>query len=179
MVLIKTGLEGLFIIQHKIYNDSRGVFVKTYNSDYFKELGLNLEIKEKYYSISAKNVIRGMHFQSPPYDHIKLVTVLAGKILDVVLDIRKSSETFGKYYSLELDSKEGKTIYIPRGFAHGFKALIDDTVVDYSQTTGYAPNNDDGIKFDSFGFDWGKESPMISSRDSSFESFKNFKTPFI
>lgn len=178
MELIKTNFSGLFIIQHKVFTDERGLFVKTYNQGIFNELGIDLEIKERYYSISQKNVIRGMHFQTPPEDHIKLVTVISGKILDVVLDIRKNSETYGKYYSIEIDGSAGKTIYIPQGFAHGFLALEDNTIVEYNQTTGYAPDNDAGIKYNSFGFNWPTEQPIISARDLSFENFENFKTPF-
>jgi dTDP-4-dehydrorhamnose 3,5-epimerase len=179
MELIETGFSGLYVIQHKVFKDERGLFVKTYNRTIFKSLGLELNIQERYYSISNKNVIRGMHFQTPPEDHVKLVTVISGKILDVVLDIRKNSETFGKYYTIEIDSSEGKTIYIPQGFAHGFLALEDNTTVEYNQTTGYAPRNDAGIKYNSFRFDWPIERPVVSVRDLSFETFENFMTPFI
>lgn len=179
MELIKTNLEGLFIIQHKVFTDDRGIFVKTYNQGIFNELEIVLEIKERYYSVSNKNVIRGMHFQTPPEDHIKLVTVISGKILDVVLDIRKNSPSFGKSFSIEIGYKEGKTIYIPQGFAHGFAALEDNTIVEYNQTTGYAPNNDAGIKYDSFGFDWRIANHIVSARDLSFETFEKFKTPFV
>lgn len=179
MELIKTNFEGLFIIQHKVFTDNRGLFVKTYNQQIFDELGIDLNIKERYYSISQKDVIRGMHFQSPPEDHVKLVTVISGKILDVVLDLRKKSKTFGKFFSIEIGQDEGKTIYIPKGFAHGFAALEDQTIVEYNQTTGYAPNNDAGIKYDSFGFDWRIAEPIVSYRDFSFETFKNLRTPFL
>lgn len=178
MELITTPFEGLFVIQHRIFSDNRGLFVKTYNQEIFKQLNIDLEIKERYYSVSHKNVIRGMHFQTPPEDHIKLVTVVTGKILDVVLDIRKNSKTFGKCFSIEIDATEGKTIYIPQGFAHGFLALENNTIVEYNQTTGYAPNNDAGIKYDSFGFNWNIEVPVISERDQAFISFHQFKSPF-
>lgn len=179
MELIKTNFDGLYIIQHKVFTDNRGLFVKTYNQEIFDELDIDLNIKERYYSISRKNVIRGMHFQTPPEDHVKLVTVISGKILDVVLDLRKKSNTFGKYFTIEIENDEGKTIFIPKGFAHGFAALEDNTIVEYNQTTGYAPSNDAGIKYDSFGFYWGIASPIISERDLSFDSFENFKNPFL
>ena len=178
MELIKTNFEGLFIIQHKAFTDERGLFVKTYNQGIFDDLGIDLGIKERYYSISQKNVIRGMHFQTPPEDHIKLVTVISGAILDVVLDIRTSSPTYGKYFTIKIGNNEGKTIYIPKGFAHGFAAMEDQTIVEYNQTTGFAPNNDAGIKYDSFGFDWEITNPIVSGRDMNFESFKNFISPF-
>lgn len=178
MELIKTNFEGLFIIQHKVFTDNRGLFVKTYNQEIFDELGIDLNIKERYYSISQKDVIRGMHFQSPPEDHVKLVTVISGKILDVVVDLRKKSKTFGKFFTIEIGHDEGKTLYIPKGFAHGFAALEDHTIVEYNQTTGYAPKNDAGIKYDSFGFGWMIEQPTISERDLNFVSFQNFVSPF-
>jgi dTDP-4-dehydrorhamnose 3,5-epimerase/CDP-3, 6-dideoxy-D-glycero-D-glycero-4-hexulose-5-epimerase len=178
MEIIKTNFEGLFLVKHKVFEDQRGLFIKTYNQTVFNELGIDLEIKERYFSVSQKNVIRGMHFQTPPEDHIKLVNVMQGSILDVVIDIRQNSETFGQYFSIELKASDGKTIYIPKGFAHGFMALENNTVVEYNQTTEYAPNNDAGIRYDSFGFDWNTKNPVISSRDLDFETFQNFKTPF-
>lgn len=179
MELIKTNFNGLFILQHKVFHDNRGIFVKTYNQEIFKYLNIDLEIKERYYTISNKNVIRGMHFQTPPHDHVKLVTVLNGKILDVILDIRMNSPTYGKYFSIYVEGSDGKTLYIPKGFAHGFKALADDTIVEYNQTTVYAPDCDAGILYNSFGFNWGINEPIISERDNNFESFENFNTPFL
>jgi len=178
MQKIQTGFEGLYIIQHKVFSDTRGSFIKTYNQSIFKELGFDLDIKERYFSTSHKNVIRGMHFQTPPYDHLKLITVIQGAILDVVLDIRKDSKTFGQYYSINLNAEEGKTIYIPKGFAHGFLSLEDNTIVEYNQTTEYAPDNDAGIKYNSFVFDWKVEKPIISNRDNTFITFKEYNSPF-
>jgi dTDP-4-dehydrorhamnose 3,5-epimerase len=179
MKIVDTPLEGLKILEPRIFEDTRGKFVKTFNSDFFQECGLNIEIKETYYSISHKNVIRGMHFQTPPFDHAKLVYVPYGKIVDVVLDLRKNSPTFGKYFETELSSENSKVLIIPRGFAHGFKSLEDNTNVTYMQTTCYAPNNDDGIKYDSFGFDWKCKSAKLSDRDLSFQTLDTFQTPFL
>ncbi len=120
-----------------------------------------------------------MHFQTPPHEHIKLVYVPHGRILDVVLDIRKESSTYGKYFSTELSSENGKVLIIPKGFAHGFKSLEDNTNVTYMQTTCYAPNNDNGIKYDSFDFDWDCDEAKISDRDLSFKTLNTFHTPFI
>lgn len=178
MEKIETGFEGLFIIQHKVFKDDRGVFVKTYNQSVYKELGIDLDIKERYFSVSQKDVIRGMHFQTPPADHVKLVSVMQGSILDVVLDLRKISSTYGKYYNIDINANDGKTIFIPKGFAHGFMALEDDTIVEYNQTTEYAPNNDEGIKYNSFGFDWGIQKPIMSSRDLEFKNFNDYTSPF-
>ncbi|MBN2396151.1 MAG: dTDP-4-dehydrorhamnose 3,5-epimerase family protein [Candidatus Atribacteria bacterium] len=178
MELIKTGFEGLLVVKHNVFEDERGLFVKTYNNQIFEKLGIDLKINERYYSISNKNVIRGMHFQTPPADHIKLVTLISGRILDVVLDLRQNSKTFGKFFSLEIDGPQGKTIYIPKGFAHGFKAMENNTIVEYNQTIGYAPENDAGIHFNSFGFDWQTSNPILSARDLEFINFHKFKSPF-
>ena len=179
MKIINTKIHGLKILEPKIFEDSRGKFIKTFTNDFFIENNLDINIKETYYSISHKSVIRGMHFQTPPYEHIKLVYVPAGKIIDVVLDIRKNSPTFGGFFSCELSSDNGKVLIIPKGLAHGFKSLEDNTNVTYMQTSCYAPNNDCGIRYDSFKFDWGCISPKLSDRDKSFPTLKEFDTPFI
>jgi len=179
MKIIETNIVGLKILEPRIFEDSRGKFIKTFTDEFIKEQGLNIDIKETYYSISHKDVIRGMHFQTPPYGHTKIVYVPHGKIIDVVLDLRKNSPTYEKYFSLELSSENAKVLIIPEGLAHGFKSLQDNTNVTYMQTTTYAPNNDEGIKFDSFGFDWECRNPKLSDRDLSFQSLDEFKTPFV
>jgi dTDP-4-dehydrorhamnose 3,5-epimerase/CDP-3, 6-dideoxy-D-glycero-D-glycero-4-hexulose-5-epimerase len=179
MKIIETSISGLKILEPKIFEDSRGKFIKTFTNYFFKEHNLDIDIKETYYSISHKDVIRGMHFQTPPHEHMKLVYVPAGKILDVVLDIRKNSSTFGQHFSCELSSENAKVLIIPKGLAHGFKSLHDNTNVTYMQTTCYAPHNDGGIKYDSFGFDWQCRNPQLSQRDFSFPTFKEFDSPFI
>lgn len=178
MEILKTELDGLLIVQHKLYEDNRGKFLKTYNSIIFQELGINLDVRERYFSVSKKNVIRGMHFQTPPKEHIKLVTVIQGKILDVVLDIRKSSSSFGEYFTAEVSADDNKTIYIPEGFAHGFKTLQDNTIVEYNQTSEYSTEHDEGILFNSFGYDWDIVNPIVSERDLGFTHFRNYTSPF-
>lgn len=179
MNIIETKIPGLKIFEPRIFEDTRGKFIKTFNKDFFKEQNLDINIEETYYSISHADVIRGMHFQTPPYDHIKLVYVPYGKINDVVLDIRKNSPTYGKYFSLELSKENGRVIIIPKGLAHGFKSLEDNTNVTYMQTTGYAPNNDNGIRYDSFGFNWDCKNSKLSDRDLSFVGLHKFDSPFI
>jgi len=179
MKIIEKNISGLKILEPRVFEDSRGKFIKTFTNDFFIENNLDIHIKETYYSISHKDVIRGMHFQTPPYEHIKLVYVPAGKIIDVVLDIRRKSATFGEYFSCELSSDNGKVLIIPKGLAHGFKSLEDNTNVTYMQTTCYAPNNDGGIRYDSFGFDWENESRKLSHRDESFPTLEEFDSPFI
>lgn len=178
MKVIDTYIDGLKIIETNIFCDNRGKFIKVFNDEIFNIYGFNINIREVYYSISHKNVIRGMHFQIPPYDHVKLVYVPFGKIIDVVLDLRKKSNTFCEYYSCELSSDNGKILIIPKGFAHGFKSLENNTIVSYMQTSCYVSESDLGIRYDSFGFNWECEDPIISERDRSFVELKNFDTPF-
>ncbi|MCW8839087.1 MAG: dTDP-4-dehydrorhamnose 3,5-epimerase [Thiovulaceae bacterium] len=179
MNIVDTFIPELKILEPRIFEDIRGKFIKTFNNDFFEKNSLNINIEETYYSISHKDVIRGMHFQTPPYDHIKLVYVPHGKIIDVVLDIRKNSPTYGKCFSIELSSNNAKVLIIPKGLAHGFKSLEDNTNVTYMQTSGYAPDNDGGIKYDSFDFDWDSEAPKLSDRDQSFPALKEFESPFV
>ena len=179
MIIIETNILGLKILKPRVFEDTRGKFIKTFNNDFFIEFGLDINIKEIYYSISHKDVIRGMHFQTPPFEHIKLVYVPAGKIIDVVLDIRKNSPTYGEFFSTELSSENAEVLIIPKGLAHGFKSLENNTNVTYMQTTVYSANNDDGIKYDSFGFDWNCNNQKLSDRDLSFKTLKEFDSPFI
>lgn len=177
--IIDTGISGLKVLESRVFEDSRGKFIKTFNNAFFLEYGLDIQIEESYYSISHKGVIRGMHFQVPPYAHLKLVYVPYGKIIDVVLDIRKSSPTYGDYFDIELSSSNAKVLIIPKGLAHGFKSLKDNTNVTYMQTSGYAPESDAGINFDSFGYDWKTIDAKISERDLGFDNFNVFSTPFV
>lgn len=174
MTIEKTLLKDVFIFNNFNVNDDRGVFVKTFNKNAFNELKLNFEIRESYFSISKRNVIRGMHFQLPPHDHEKLLYVPKGAILDVVVDLRKKSPTYGKHISVELSDQNKKSIFIPKGFAHGFKSLLDDTITVYNVATEYNTSADTGIHFNSFGFDWKVDKPIISQRDFTFESLNNF-----
>lgn len=176
--VIDTGFEGLKIIETNHFQDERGFFHKFFSKDAFSTFGLDTDFKESYYSINKKNVIRGMHFQIPPVDHTKLVYVTSGKILDVVLDIRKNSATFGKYFSVELSADVAKAVYISKGFAHGFLSLEDNTCVHYMQTSCYDQERDCGIKYDSFGYDWGVKEPILSVRDLQHYGFNDFDSPF-
>lgn len=171
MRIENTFIEGLKLIYLEKYTDERGRFQKFFNYDFFKDNGLRTDFKESYFSVSKKNVIRGMHFQVPPFENIKLVYLNQGKILDVVLDIRKKSSTYGKYFSIELSEDNPVLIYIPAGCAHGFKSLQDNSMVSYIQTSVYNKACDQGILWNSFGMDWGKESHILSERDLGFLHF--------
>ncbi len=178
MKKIATDFEGLFILETNNFQDERGGFQKLFNYDFFMENGLDCDFKEFYYSVNKLNVIRGMHFQTPPFDHTKVVYVSKGRIKDVVVDIRKTSSTYGKCFSIELDDQKGQYLYIPKGFAHGFVSLEDGSIVNYAQTTCYAKDNDCGIDAMSIGFDWGITSPIRSGRDLTFEGLECFNSPF-
>lgn len=179
MKVIKTNFNGLFVIQSNVFTDQRGAFIKTFHKKFFEDNRLESDFRESFFSISKKNVIRGMHFQLPPDDHVKLVYCAKGEILDVVVDIRKNSPTYGKFFSIYLTENNGRIIYIPKGFAHGFKSLTDNSVVVYMTTKEYSPENDTGIRWDSFGFDWKVENPIMSQRDKSFLPLEEFNSPFI
>lgn len=176
-----TGLEGAFVIKPKIFSDERGGFVKQFNADLFKALQAGFDIQEAYFSSSKKGVLRGMHFQTPPHEHAKIVYVSSGRALDVIIDLRARSRTFKRFFSTELSASNSQILYIPKGFAHGFLSLEDDTRMHYMQTSVYEPKSDGGILYSSFGFDWDKEalkygisSFIISARDKGFESLDEF-----
>ena len=179
MEIEETFIPSLKLIHLKEFKDTRGSFIKVFNNDLFAKNGLETDFKESYYSISAKNVIRGMHFQIPPFEHTKLVYLNQGKILDVVLDIRKLSPTFGHHYSIELNIENPILIYIPVGCAHGFLSLEDNTMVTYLQSSCYNNTCDKGIMYNSFGMNWEIEYPIMSERDLCFPNFSdtnfNFK----
>lgn len=178
MEIIDTELDGLKLVKDFKAEDQRGVFTKLYNEALFDVLGLDFEIKEQYYSISNKDVIRGMHFQTPPFDHHKLVHVIRGSVLDVVVDLRKDSLTYRKAKSFLLKSGEPYSLYIPKGVAHGFRSLEDNTIMLYNVSSIYSKNNDSGIRWDSIDFDWGIMDPIVSQRDNSFEALETFVSPF-
>lgn len=165
----KTNIEGVYEIESKHIEDVRGRFVKTFNVDFFATEGLESNFKESFYSHSKKNVLRGMHFQKPPYDHAKLVYVVLGEILDVVVDIREDSETFGQYYKTILSDQDATSLYIGKGFAHGFLTLSKKATVIYMTSSVHNLAADSGVRWDSFGFDWPVADPIVSARDKAFQ----------
>ena len=178
MEFIHTPLNGCIEIKPRIFQDSRGKLIKTFHSDTFKAEGLETDFKETYYSVSKKGVLRGLHFQVPPDDHVKCVTCLSGRIFDAVVDLRKDSPTFGKSYSLILDSEKGNMLYIPKGFAHGFYVLSESAIFLNRTTTVFSPECDAGIKWDSCDIQWPDFDPILSVKDVAMPEFKNFISPF-
>lgn len=176
--LVKTKIEGCFEIETRTFKDERGAFIKVYHEEEFKSLGLPTHFEEEYISISRKNVLRGLHFQLPPHQHAKLVACLNGKILDVVVDLRKNSNTYGTYHSVELSSENNKMLYVPEGLAHGFYAYTENAIFLSMNSYKFNAESDSGIKWNSFDFNWPNKNPILSEKDENLIELKHFKTPF-
>lgn len=171
-------LSGCFVIQFPVAHDYRGHFVKTIQRSVFEAQGLEADFKECFYSTSYENVLRGMHFQTPPSDHAKLVYCTAGAIYDMALDLRVGSPTYGQYEVYELSSNASNAVYLPRGIAHGFYAREAPAIMVYHVTSEHDPAHDEGIRWNSFGAVWPTDTPIVSPRDAAFVSLKDFKSPF-
>jgi dTDP-4-dehydrorhamnose 3,5-epimerase len=156
----------------------RGRFVKIFHEPSYAALGLETNFAEEYYSVSHKNVIRGLHFQVPPMDHVKMVYCLEGHALDVVLDLRVGSPTYGQFEMFELNSINSSSIYIPKGMAHGFCALSENTIMVYKVSSVYSPEYDAGILWNSASIPWPNSGLIISDRDRGFPMLKDFNSPF-
>jgi dTDP-4-dehydrorhamnose 3,5-epimerase len=173
-----TKFDGCYLISPFISKDRRGEFIKTYSEDIYLNRKLPTLWREEYYSISYKNVIRGMHFQLPPHDHEKIVFCTQGNVVDVIVDLRKESKTFKEALVIELNGKKNEGVFIPKGMAHGFLAKTDKVVMTYKVATVYSPDYDAGIRWDSVGVDWKVENPIISERDCKHPLLKDFNSPF-
>lgn len=173
---ISTDLDDVFILEKRKFEDDRGIFVKTFNEKAFKELGLATNFKEAVYSISKKNVLRGCHYQQYPFGHAKLVNVIEGEILDVVVGIggKMNTRNRGKFYSTILSKENNRSLYIPDGYAHGFLCLSEYAIVSYQTTSVYNPENDTGVRYDSFDFNWPVDNPIISEKDKNLKRFNEF-----
>jgi len=178
MKLHDTIIPGCFEVEYVSRDDARGSFVKTFHSTAFYELGLEADFLESYFSLSHRNVLRGMHFQLPPADGAKLVYCMQGTVLDVALDLRVGSPAYGECVSFELSAKKASAAYIPRGVAHGFYTLEGVSAVVYHVTSEYDPKLDTGVLWNSFGFSWPGDAPMTSERDSRLVPFLDFRSPF-
>lgn len=173
-----TDIPGCYVLQARVLRDSRGTFVKTFHTPRFEELGLRTDWKEEYYSVSARDVVRGMHFQLPGADHAKMVFCLTGEVLDVVVDLRKGSPAFGKASSFTLSAENGRGLYLPTGCSHGFVSRADESGMYYKVTSVHSPEHDAGIAWDSIDFDWPVRDPSISDRDRRHPPLPDFNSPF-
>jgi dTDP-4-dehydrorhamnose 3,5-epimerase len=180
MEIIETGFDGLKLINPKIFKDQRGYFFESYNQQKFVEAGIKDVFIQDNQSFSSKNIVRGLHFQNPPHAQAKLVRVISGSVLDVVVDIRKNSKTYGKHYSVELSSENFLILYIPIGFAHGFKTLEDNTLFSYKCSDVYHPETEGGLLWNDreFNINWNINNPILSEKDKYYTPFSTFVSPF-
>jgi dTDP-4-dehydrorhamnose 3,5-epimerase len=178
MKLIDTEFPGLKVIEARRLGDDRGYFVKTFHKDTLTAAGIDENLAEVYYSSSHKGAVRGLHFQTPPHDHSKIVFCLQGKIFDAAVDLRKSSPTFGKAFTRELTGDEPIGLYIPAGFAHGFIALTDDVLFMNATNTVWNGPADGGIHWQSCGIAWPDVPPIVSDKDKNLPAFADYESPF-
>ena len=178
MEILPTELPDVRLIRPRTFADSRGSFVKTFHAPAFQNAGIGFIPQEEFFSVSHKNVIRGMHFQTPPQAQARLVYCLAGRILDVVMDLRKNSPAFSRVVARELSAANREMLFIPEGFAHGFLSLEDHSLVGYSASRPHSPPHDAGIAWNSIGFQWPVASQILSGRDQNFPSLHEFQSPY-
>jgi dTDP-4-dehydrorhamnose 3,5-epimerase len=165
-----------------VFGDERGYFLESYNEKEFEQAICKVSFVQDNESKSSKGVLRGLHYQKPPFNQAKLVRCIAGRVLDVAVDIRKGSPTYGKHVAIELSGENKKQVYVPRGFAHGFSVLSETAIFAYKVDNKYAPECDTGIRYDDteLGIDWGlpQEEIQLSEKDKDLPSFKDLDSPF-
>ena len=182
MEVIKTDIEGLVIIEPKVFKDARGYFFESFSQREFEEKVRKVNFVQDNESMSSYGVMRGLHFQRPPYTQSKLVRCVKGRVLDVAVDIRKGSPTYGKHVAVELSEDNHRQFFVPRGFAHGFAVLSDVAIFQYKCDNFYAPQADGGISImdDTLGIDWQipMEQALLSEKDINHLCLKDFDSPF-
>ncbi|MCS7076209.1 MAG: dTDP-4-dehydrorhamnose 3,5-epimerase [Bacteroidia bacterium] len=180
MKIHTTPIPDVWVIEPQVFSDSRGYFFESYHRDKFKQLGINANFIQDNESLSHKNIVRGLHFQAPPYAQGKLVRVAQGKVYDVCVDIRKNSPTYGKYFGIELSAENHLMLWIPEGFAHGFSVLEDNTLFLYKCTNIYHRGTEGGILWNdpTLGIDWKVDNPIVSEKDKQLPTFDAFISPF-
>lgn len=183
MNFIKTKIQDLIICEPDVFKDERGYFLESFNKNKIEEIIGKISFIQDNESQSYKGVLRGLHFQHPPFDQAKLVRCIQGSVLDVAVDIRKKSKTYGEYVSVELSGENKKQLFIPRGFAHGFIVLSDSAILAYKVDNFYAPQCEAGIHWNDelLNIKWGiaSEKVLVSNKDSTLPNFTQFKSPFV
>jgi len=182
MNFVKGEIEGLFVIEPKVFSDDRGHFYETYSEDLFQEkTGFTGDFVQDNESFSFKNVLRGLHFQHPPFAQAKLVRVIQGEVLDVAVDIRKGSPSYGLHQKIILSAENKRMFFIPEGFAHGFLTLSETAIFSYKCSNVYAPNCEGGFIWNdpSLGIDWGVNNPIVSAKDAELVNFDKFASKFL
>lgn len=180
MEIVKTSIEGLLIIKPDVFKDERGYFFESYNKERFLKHGLDMTFVQDNESKSGKGVLRGLHFQKPPYAQGKLVRVVKGSVLDVAVDIREGSPTYGKWEATILSEENKEMFWIPEGFAHGFVTLEDNTVFTYKCTNAYNKDSEGSLRWNDpdININWNIENPILSEKDKISPLFNEFETPF-
>jgi len=180
MEIIETGIKDLVVIKPKVFRDDRGYFFESFNRTKLDVLGNDLEFVQDNQSLSQKDVLRGLHFQNPPYAQAKLVSVIQGSVLDVAVDIRKESPTYGKSFSIILDGIDKNQLFIPVGFAHGFKTLENNTIFFYKCTNYYNKESEGCLLWNDpdLNINWDIENPMLSEKDKIGQLFDTFVSNF-
>jgi dTDP-4-dehydrorhamnose 3,5-epimerase len=181
MKIIPTEIPDLFIIQPKVFEDNRGYFFESYNKKAFDDAGIKTVFVQDNQSLSQKGVLRGLHFQKPPFAQGKLVSVIKGAVLDVAVDIRKNSSSYGKHVSIELNEQNKTMLLIPPGFAHGFLTLADNTIFSYKCSEFYHKEAEDSLLWNDpeININWGINEPILSEKDKTGTYLKEFVTPFL
>ncbi len=180
MYLTPTPFSGLYLIRPKVFADERGYFFEAWNRQQFTDASIPSDYVQDNQSGSMANVVRGLHFQVPPHAQGKLVRVIRGAVLDVVVDLRRDEPTFGQHFSTRLTAENHHMLYIPEGFAHGFRTLQDDTVFFYKCTRYYNKESERTIQWNDpdLLIDWGTDKPVLSGKDQHAMLFRDFKSPF-
>jgi dTDP-4-dehydrorhamnose 3,5-epimerase/CDP-3, 6-dideoxy-D-glycero-D-glycero-4-hexulose-5-epimerase len=173
MEIVSQHISGVLLLKAPVHKDERGSLLKNFSRDNFHKRGIHFEPAEQFFTISAINVIRGMHYQVDTYAHDKVVCCLAGQALDVVVDIRPKSPTYKKLFAIQLKSCDGLSLFIPKGYAHGFLSLEENTVISYLTTTMHSPDHDHGINWSSIDYCWPTSNPITSLRDQKLPSIGN------
>ena len=183
MEVIKTAIEGVYVIEPKVFGDARGYFFESFSEREFKEKVGDIHFVQDNESMSKFGVMRGLHFQRPPYSQSKLVRCVKGEVIDVAVDIRKGSPTYGQHVAVRLTEENHRQFFIPQGFAHGFAVLSENAVFQYKCDNFYHPEADGGISIldESLGIDWGLklEEALLSEKDTKHPKLVEFDTPFI
>ncbi|MCB1960199.1 MAG: dTDP-4-dehydrorhamnose 3,5-epimerase family protein [Rhodocyclaceae bacterium] len=173
-----TALPGCYELNLPRSHDARGSFTKIVHAETFRRLGLTADFTEVFCTESRRGVIRGLHFQTPPHDHAKLVVCLRGRVQDAAVDLRRGSPTYRQNVTIELDAERDNALYIPTGLAHGFCTLSETATLLYFTTTPHAPTHDSGIAWDSAGIRWATDAPTLSARDRQHPALADFDSPF-
>ena len=176
--IAETRIPGCFLLSPTVANDARGSFTKLFHRPLWRAFGMATEFAEEYVTHSHRHVLRGLHFQLPPMEHAKVVACLEGEVLDVALDLRRGSPTFGEHLTVRLSGAAGEAIYLPAGVAHGFLVTGSHALLYYKVTSVYSPAHDSGIRWNSAGIPWPVSDPVISERDQHLPAVKDFTSPF-